>query len=625
MTIPRDYVLLIDWNYSGSLWVRLSNGVYCTWPDDTPADTEYLTRIRSMPYSLSATDVLHREGSGAPLTRLILSNADGALNFLRAVAVRGTALTVSAVAPGAAYSTRQLVARCYANRFVSQDAAGRLELSLDTAAHVLRGGPGGAGWPSGTPNAQIVNQPRPVVLGTVEYVEGVVYDQTENIVAVTDREWWGPTNVYQRGVLATDGLDFRRTVVPSSYVHGLDFASDITGRLGIGVRGSIRLGDQVIVDSELENWTGDTLDDWTTVQSPPNSRTEQAGAVLYSDGADLSISQTVLTIGAKYHAWINITVVQGGLELRCGGVTVAAINRTGWNYASFVAAGTDFTLRAATGTYPDIAVNLGWARCYEATETNRIGALARHLIIDRVGNDAVTVHDASLDALETAAPYDLGAAIDDSMRIDERLQLACDALCAVWWVDLLGNVRFGRLRDPAGETPARAITIEQVSGGIRVRQDDAPGLSRTLRYGINYSVHAPADVDAAVDPTTRAALQSSERTVYTGNPVSQHYALSADQKGRQTWLRTEAHAQAQLDHECALYEADGPADFYEFEVIGPPDDQLSMQPFDCISLVYDRKPLNISTARKLVTFAIGGDLCKLATAQILAWRPTTDE
>lgn len=622
LTLEGDrWILLIDWIMDDGDILRLSSQPYCTWPTDSTPNAEYIPCIQSVPFSVAASDHLHRSGGGAdPISSLVLSNPGSVLDLLMSRPIRNTQMSFVLVRPGGSYvADGNEIGIAYGDR-VETYANGIFRIRITSLMARLK-------QPVGllASSYDLQNQRARIVLGDVASVSGERVSEAENYQRLNDLPWYGLSTILEAGV-AVDAADYKRATQP---FQGLDLDAAITGKLSITMRGSLWLidqqpEDQLIANAQFSDWTSGNPDGWTVTESPTASQVLQDGsnerARFSSDGTALIVKQDVLTIGLKYYVDIECTnLIGGALDVKCGGATIMQIDAVGFWQRAFVATGTDITLSAPVG---GCDVILESVRCYRAEETNKINHVLYHLISNRAGIVLNRINDESMDALATAAPWTLGAEIDGNASIYDVARQALDNVCGDLWVDLAGFFRANRLRNPAGETPVAQFDASNIiPGSVTIRQDQLGGLRSRIIYGRNFAVLEDTDIDASVSASDRVALKRGPQFATTLVEPNVHYELTALGTPRDSWIRESADATDQLDHEMGLASGDSPAMLVEWSAAVDPNIGLAdLQPFEAVSIKTAVPTLRYG--RNVLLLGISGDLVKPRTLRLLAWAPS---
>jgi len=121
------------------------------------------------------------------------------------------------------------------------------------------------------------------------------------------------------------------------------------------------LGDDLVVNGDFYNWTGDNPDGWTIQGSENGSNfvTESPSGKLkiVSDGSLIGIQQDILTVGKTYTITVDVDDITGNFYIRTGatGITVAPnrISTTGTLSFNSICSGDGslFITRGSSGSY----------------------------------------------------------------------------------------------------------------------------------------------------------------------------------------------------------------------------------------------------------------------------------
>src|SRR5262245_45939864 len=186
---------------------------------------------------------------------------------------------------------------------------------------------------------------------------------------------------------STYAADLTGYVLALEWSHGMATALDSVappGRLMMtldntgGDFGQEALGTELLTNGNFASWSGGNPASWVvTGESGSNPEVSEVGsskthggggsglANLYTSGAALSISQTILTIGARYKATLTIDAVSGtgGVVVKTGSTAVSPVyHAVGVKTVYFTATATSFTIAtdgAANVTIDNVSVRSG--------------------------------------------------------------------------------------------------------------------------------------------------------------------------------------------------------------------------------------------------------------------------
>ena len=172
-------------------------------------------------------------------------------------------------------------------------------------------------------------------------------------------------------------------------------------------------------------------------------------------------------------------------------------------------------------------------------------------IAQQMGIASGDVSAADVAALDAAAPYELGAAVqgdESALAVMERIAASVGA----WFgFDRLGVLRLGRLVAPSS-SPTTELTEISITSLERIAQDALPVWRVVLGWGRNETVQA-GELAGSVTAARRAWLAEAVRTAPAEDAaVKNRYKLAGELR-RDTLLVTQANAEAEAARLLALY------------------------------------------------------------------------
>jgi len=110
-----------------------------------------------------------------------------------------------------------------------------------------------------------------------------------------------------------------------------------------------KVGSELVTNGDFANWTGDNPDDWTLIgtEDANNYVTEDSSKCrIVSDGTDIGILQTILTIGQIYYYSVDVvTATTGRLNFSDGVASLAQLDTVQTYAGTFIAQGTQLKIR----------------------------------------------------------------------------------------------------------------------------------------------------------------------------------------------------------------------------------------------------------------------------------------
>lgn len=186
-----------------------------------------------------------------------------------------------------------------------------------------------------------------------------------------------------------------------------------------------------------------------------------------------------------------------------------------------------------------------------AAAANRYAGALLSRIAQQMGLTSGEVSAADVSALDTAAPYELGAAVQGDETALAVMSRIAESVGAWFGFDRLGVLRMGRLVAPSG-TPATDLTEISITSLERVAQDALPVWRVVLGWGRNETVQA-GDLAGSVTAARRAWLAEAVRTTAAEDAaVKNRYKLAGELR-RDTLLVTQANADTEAARLLALY------------------------------------------------------------------------
>lgn len=233
-------------------------------------------------------------------------------------------------------------------------------------------------------------------------------------------------------------------------------------------------------------------------------------------------------------------------------------------------------------------------------------------------------HATSADDLDTATSYKLCYFGRDGTTISNVLTQVMDSFTGWWFFDRLGLLKVGRLLDPGTYDPldpeyAGLIQLDDITivGGIRIRLDEARGLSDSVAAERNWSPHKEGEIAGYVHATApdRAARIAGEYQVRKGvNTLHGTYAQAVDAPPIKTLLSDEADGQTEADRITDLYSTE--RYFYDLTAALEGSDAYELEPGNVVVLTSDR--YGLSAGKALVVVSVRTNLMS-SLVQLTLW------
>lgn len=425
-------------------------------------------------------------------------------------------------------------------------------------------------YPDGAPNAAARGKPKPITLGEARFAAGVLRDTDELgadkwIYDLHDDRVVQVSAAYDKGDIFTANVDWK---YPADR-RGIQLVNKPDRPVTATLTGQYQLGAQTMYTNFVTDpWPGGQPTGWVLF-----SGSKVAGGWRMNVPSLATIGDTstyLLQAGKSYRVRVVCSSASSGvvyltpfifhlhpdaIEITAPGTYDAIIPAAVTSrYVRFRAdAGTDITIRSV--------------EIHEIHDTTRLPRFVSAIAIRKglLG----TLDAASITALDTAAPYLLGAYQDTPVTALTLLRRALDGWCG--WVTSTrdGRLTVGRLRKRGGTTGTVKLGRGQIIT-MRRNTDTAPGLATRLAGLRTHHVHGDADIATSVgaspgvDDALRVELQT-EYTTKTGStamPTAYAHADGADPQP--TLLQDAAQLQAAADHVTSLF-GTGAMTWYELE------------------------------------------------------------
>lgn len=193
--------------------------------------------------------------------------------------------------------------------------------------------------------------------------------------------------------------------------------------------------------------------------------------------------------------------------------------------------------------------------------SSKPGAVCKRILVAYGMVAGVDFDGASFDALDVAAPYDVGIMVDDDSTCLDVLGRVLKSVGAWLTTDALGVFSVGRFMGPGTPVKTFGTDDDDVLGDLEILGnpdfDAVPVWRVVLTWGLIGLVQDSSQVKAGcVDEATKAfvAVQSRTVTAADSSVLAEHELAAELSDDRvQTLLTHQADAQAVADHLLALY------------------------------------------------------------------------
>lgn len=232
-----------------------------------------------------------------------------------------------------------------------------------------------------------------------------------------------------------------------------------------------------------------------------------------------------------------------------------------------------------------------------STLTAIVEDVAARTAIPDITIDGVPYNAIDMDTVDVADPAspqrELAAYVDKPTTGLELLKDALNSFCGFVVSNRLGQVAFGRIKEPGRSSEALTLDTSNVLGEIIVTTDVAKNLTVRLAGGKNNTVHTAAEIVSGVSDELATELQTEYRYTVDGAtaasaPVSSAYAAAIAAPAQGTMLQSQAALQAEANRVATLWRPT--RNFYLLTAILDPDaaDSDALEPGQTVRLVWPR-------------------------------------
>ena len=616
--------------------IYMATAAYCTRNTDMPANTLYDGRLIEAIYERAVTHpVWTRSGSDQAVSFLEFLNTDGALDDWLTDDWKDVRVTLYTVDDRGAFSSAVQVGVAIVDkieapspdriRLVCRSALERLERVISTA------------YSDTISNEALRGSFKPITLGRVRWLDPINQTlrdpagSTRGVHDVADGYFEGIAELRSRGALATEVQSPLPTGVEYFQIQGNNGAGapgygylfDVqTYRHAVDVKGQIRRGSQLLLNSTFPSGSGGDPVGWDVVEGGAGSVTwNSSGSVtIVGDGTDGTyIAQDVtITLGELYQFELEITTHTGVVSIRNGTTVVAEFENAGTYTVSgsFEAVADD--MRVGFLTSVSGSITIAAFRLYRAYRINTLAEIVTFAAVTRGTLTSGDIDGTALAAIDTDRGYAIGwHSLGQEVRGIDLAKLAAQS----FGVGLFQNAA-GQLVPVSLEAPAvsATYTLDELSIlEIGYEVDLAPGMSTRMTYGRNYAPHTSEDM-SGLSPSSSAAiairseLARELRTATTTETLHAIYADAEDREPLESILADEISAQAEIDRLCALYTV--PRAFYTVRAfVEDASDAHEIEPGDTVAVTHSR--YGLSGGKNLLVVAARSDFLSSAVDLVL--------
>jgi len=207
---------------------------------------------------------------------------------------------------------------------------------------------------------------------------------------------------------------------------------------------------------------------------------------------------------------------------------------------------------------------------------------------------------ASLTAIDSLAPYELGYYARESVSLRQLLVETMNSFCGWIGPDRTGQLRAGRLQDPSASSVLTLTDGDTLDDLVR-QLDRAPNLSTSIGATRNWTRHSDTDFAASVTAADKALLKAEYQSVRKAvGVVDRAYAFADNAPVRGTLLQNASDAQAEADRVAMLYRQ--PRYFYTVTALLDATTALELVPGDTVTLRLPK--FDLTNSKNLVVVGI---------------------
>lgn len=568
--MDRQMILTADLLFDGGTDPHyFATQQYYSKAGDSVGVRAYNGRISGTPtYSIRVSTVIHGATPTTGYGALELVNTDGALNDFVRKKARDSLCILRLGYQGDSFDTFTVVAR------VVMDS---VEMGTDSIRINLRGQDARLDrplqpevYPDTLPNVQLRGTPKPITIGTCIQIEP---PQTDPIALAYDVSDSGPvviSDVYAGGSPANGPLDspwqWDYNATESGFVLDVSPAARVTS----DARGPAGLyGDELAGIGRFNiaaNWTGNTPNGWTKVQTPPASeitRTDSGARIVYSAGNTASLTTIADVLPDADAGWYMVygriakqTSLSGlGVRFRNTGTVFNLTDEGEFCKIIYVAAGANRTVRIGAPGLVDgelIVESIFISKIFDRVVNPLLDVLWPVLIRGGMTPDNFDYGNiAPLDQLWILDPP-VGYHQRDNTTARQAVNAIMASVTGWLFVAPNGTIRMGTLELPAGSPDLRVSRLNITSWPLYT-PDAAPSLSDTYAAGKVFSPYSETELAGIVHEDQPPFMADYRHKLKGINQLSRFYrhAVGAEPVG--TLLTDPADAQAEADRMTEQY------------------------------------------------------------------------
>ena len=594
--------------------IRLASEDYMTAPGDSPPNMEYEGRIfnaESIQISNQAKVwVWTDRNDSISFSQIDIDNYDGAYDNLITNDIRNSRVTLKTVAVGSAYASSVQAGFGILDKV---EAVGEtiIRLTLRSALTLLdRPTQRKLFPPYVSANAQ--NKPFPMAFGAARTITPVLFDEQKIYYRAHDAPLTEIATVYDNA----DPLD--PTATPPDWLTTPDQTGmqlhvlPVNGKPTADVSSS---GPTVLPPGPSDVLGGDgSFTTWSGTPALPNGWTFNGPAAgdaindlasqcaidsntpyvpsAFSYGAYIQTATQVLLAGRTYRWSIDVSFINGVTGTYGGSFYLLLKYDLSGAYAPIsgtigvpghysgtvtIPAGSDRYLyvivsQGAPGsTTSAVFDNLIFEEIVAYVPPPLAGITLEQYFFElfqtRASFTNYSISDAT--ALDTATGNIFGVYLSDAINVSQAARLPLDSYTATLFPDNAGDIRTGRLFDPATASDGdirleiSADNLRPASDGsanVQIQVDTAPGLTTSMGARRNWTIFTDSEFVSDYSPITgvpayvRAQLKRRSQFIQVSNlPLANQYRHAISAVPLDSLLDDPAQAQAEIDRVCALF------------------------------------------------------------------------
>ena len=197
---------------------------------------------------------------------------------------------------------------------------------------------------------------------------------------------------------------------------------------------------------------------------------------------------------------------------------------------------------------------------------------------------------------------------DTALNVNEILQWMCDSWEGWYYVDALGDIRFGYLKEPDNYTADHEITENEIIDKIHVFDDLAPNLTKKVGSQRNWFVYNQDDIAAGATAQNKIDLSQKFRKISESTQsIDSFYTVNSTT--HDSLLRNGARADEESDNIAYLYSVR--RKFYTF------DCKTNIGIGEIANLTFNR--FGLESGKKLQCVGYSIDFMKVNNYRVTLW------